>query len=870
MRQDYESLLETAIRAIHITEPDTAEISASARRVADRLGIESTSSLKTRDIENCADVQEMLPSYRAGTLSDARALLIRAHLRDCGECHSPYVAGPGRAALDWSAPKMASTFSRNPSVFSWALAPTLAVLVLMVFVYRAFWQVPAGVRAEVESIAGSAYRFSDGGELSLSAGDILSEGEQLRTSGGAHAVLRLSDGSTVEVNERSVLEVRARGRNMTVAVDEGAVIVQAAKRTSGHLYVKTPDCRVAVTGTVFSVDAGIKGSRVAVLEGTVDVTHAGTETVMHAGDQVTTNDNLNQEPVAQQIAWSHDLDRYLPLLAQFSVLQHRIDQIPSPKLRYTSDLLARVPSNTLLYVSIPNLGGFVSEANDIFHDQLKQSPALQQWWEAGSHHNTAELDALVDKIRKVSEYLGDEVVIVGVPQPNNPGFAIVADLQKSGLGDVLRQQLPVAGSGPALVMFDETSLAAATASSQSKPGKYALIRQHEVVFSNSVSILKQMNAQLNGSASGFATGEFGKQILAAYNRGAGVIFAADLHQMVHTASNTGHDDVRRQNAMKDSGLEEVRYLIAEHRERNGLPENHVNLQFAGTRHGVSSWLAGPAPIGSLEFVTPNASIAVAFLSKDPAAIADDILKMTQQDTAGGEASGNKGWSETEAKLQISVRNDLAANLGGDFLLSLDGAVLPTPAWKAVIEVRNAGQIEKTLERLADAIRNQGAGNGARNTVIQSNQINDQTFYSIRDLTSGSIFAQYVFADGYMIIAPDRALLMQALQTHASGNSLARSAAFRALLPKDENANYSAIAYQDIGPVLTPLLSHLNWESAEALSQLAADGRPTAICAWGKDNRIEVSSDSHLFGFDLLALEALVHPGNKQRDKGVHE
>ena len=37
------------------------------------------------------------------------------------------------------------------------------------------------------------------------------------------------------------------------------------KRTSGHLYVKTPDCRVAVTGTVFSVDSGMKGSRVAVL-----------------------------------------------------------------------------------------------------------------------------------------------------------------------------------------------------------------------------------------------------------------------------------------------------------------------------------------------------------------------------------------------------------------------------------------------------------------------------------------------------------------------------------------------------------------------------------------------------------------------------
>jgi hypothetical protein len=500
---------------------------------------------------------------------------------------------------------------------------------------------------------------------------------------------------------------------------------------------------------------------------------------------------------------------------------------------------------------------------------LKQSSALQQWWEAGSHHNTAELDALVEKLHQVSEYLGDEIVIVGVQQPNHPGFAIVTDLQKSGLSDVLRQQLPISGSAPAIVVFDEASLAAIPASPQSRPGQYALIRQHEAVFSNSVEILKQMNLQLNGGASGFATGGFGQQISAAYSRGAGVILAADLHQILHTGSDLSHDNLRRQNALEKTGIDEVKYLIAEHRERNGLPENHVNLQFAGTRQGAASWLAGPAPIGSLEFVTPNASIAVAFLSKDPAAIADDIMRMANPDKAGGDAS-NSDWSEAEAKLQISVRNDLAANLGGDFLLSLDGAVLPTPAWKAVIEVRDAGQLEKTLERLADAIRNKSGGNHAHNIVIQSSQINDQTFYSIRDLISGSTVAQYTFADGYMLMAPDRALLMQALHTHASGDSLAHSAAFKALLPKDENANYSAIAYQNIGPVLTPLLSHFSGESAQALNQLAADGRPTAICAWGKDDRIEAASNSHLFGFDLLALEAIVHPGNKQPATNVSE
>ena len=122
----------------------------------------------------------------------------------------------------------------------------------------------------------------------------------------------------------------------------------------------------------------------------------------------------------------------------------------------------------------------------------------------------------------------------------------------------------------------------------------------------------------------------------------------------------------------------------------------------------------------------------------------------------------------------------------------------------------------------------------------------------------------------MIVAPSRALLMQALQTQASGDSLGRSTAFRALLPKDENDNYSAIGYQNLSPVLTPLLSSFSGETANALSQLAADARPTAICAWGKDSRIEVASDSRLFGFDVLTLGALMNAGNNHGSTSVRE
>jgi hypothetical protein len=379
-------------------------------------------------------------------------------------------------------------------------------------------------------------------------------------------------------------------------------------------------------------------------------------------------------------------------------------------------------------------------------------------------------------------------------------------------------------------------------------------------------LLKQMNAQLNAGASGFAMGEFGQQIASAYGRGAGVILAADVHQILRNRPNPLGAARTSQRALESSGMDGVRYLIAEHRETNGQPENHLNLQFSGPRQGVASWLAAPAPIGSLDFVTPNASIAVALLSKDPTAIADDIMNMALPD----DGAPNDDWKEAEAKLQINIRDDLAANLGGDFLLSLDGPVLPTPAWKVVIEVRDSEQFEKTLERLAESVRNQAQGKQSHTIAIASSEVTGQRFYSVRDVTSGSTVAQYTFADGYMIMAPSRALLMVALHAHANGDSLARSATFKALLPQDENANYSAVAYQNLRPVLTPLLSQFGGESAEAVRQMAADARPTAICVWGKESRIESASNSHLFGFDFLTLGALLHPGNKQPDTSVKE
>ena len=254
-----DEVLNQAIHAVRAGEPDSEAIASSAARISDRLGIAMRNQSAVEQIRSCEDVRHLLDAYRQGTLSEARSLLVKAHLGDCGACLRVFRQGEKAAAVNWSAPivRNKTVVVRRP--LGWALAFTFALLATVAFVYRAYWQVPPGVRAEVQSIDGSAYLISNGGDHKLSPGATLNEGDRLRTTGASRAVIRLSDGSTVEVNERTALEVGARGRDMTVSLDGGDVIVQAAKRTSGHLYVRTPDCRVAVTGTVFTVECRPQG-----------------------------------------------------------------------------------------------------------------------------------------------------------------------------------------------------------------------------------------------------------------------------------------------------------------------------------------------------------------------------------------------------------------------------------------------------------------------------------------------------------------------------------------------------------------------------------------------------------------------------------
>ena len=135
-----------------------------------------------------------------------------------------------------------------------------------------------------------------------------------------------------------------------------------------------------MTGTVFSVESGVKGSRVSVIEGQVQVNENGSETVLHPGQQHSTG--LSMEPVSlrEEFSWSRDADKHIALMREMSAFVKDLHSVPTPNLRYSSRLLGVVPASTAVYATLPNIGRALGDAQQIFRQRVAQSPVLQEWW----------------------------------------------------------------------------------------------------------------------------------------------------------------------------------------------------------------------------------------------------------------------------------------------------------------------------------------------------------------------------------------------------------------------------------------------------------------------------------------------------------
>src|SRR5882672_8340727 len=275
------------------------------------------------------------------------------------------------------------------------------------------------------------------------------------------------------------------------------------------------------------------------------------------------------------------------------------------------------------------------------------------------------------------------------------------------------------------------------------------------------------------SASHFAETPLSQQVVHSYQQGAGWLFCADMEQIV------AHNVQDGSNHQPPPEIGDVRYLMMERREVGGKTENRAALTFASERRGIASWLAAPASMGSLEFVSPNATMVNAAVIKNPRSIVEELF----QAIGSKDSNFPQELSKFEAKTGVRVLDDITAPLGGEVVFAFDGPVLPTPRWKVVFEVYDPATLQSTIGKLVDGFNREAhASDGSLHLAQQ--QTGSQPYYTLRNSKQPNFEIDYTYVDSYLIAGPDVATLFRAIRDRQAGNTLTHSQAFQALLPSD--------------------------------------------------------------------------------------
>ena len=778
--------LEQAVCEVRDETVDDAVMEAAAARVWARLSATAAATHSASSvIRNCADFQALIPEFRAGRLTEARTMLLQDHLHQCVACRHIFEG----KVVTMPPPQVVR---RTRHVGRWALVATV-VLAAGVTVWWAVNQ--NGERtghAIVQSLDGTLFAVSADGIHPLLKGQDLPNDVELRTAKDSDAVLVLADGSQVEMRERSSLSTSRSASDLTVHLGRGSVIVQAAHRSKGHLYVDTAACRVAVTGTLFGVPAGMKGSRVSVVQGEVHVTQDNQEKILHGGDQTVTSTSVEPEPVGTEVSWSRNREQLLKLLS------NSLKQVRMPALRYDSKLLGRLPASTTLFVSIPNLAQYLTDAESVLGEKMGANPQLRSLW-------NSRLGAAVEMLRTGSEYLGDEIDIVA---GGGQGPVLAAEQRREGFDEFLHKKgvpLTVLNRGGVLLFGPERSSVEAAA------------------------------AQLD---SGFSSKPLYSRILESYREGAGLLIWADLAQ----------------TRMPVQG---ARYFFAEQKESGGQMVASAALGFDGPRTGIAAQLADPSPMGSLDYVSPDALVVLGFVVKDPGAIVDAALSIPQ----GSLAAAQQTLADERRQKGFDVRDDLAASLGGEFAFAVDGPLMPVPSWKLVSEVYDPNRFQATLQKFVDTHNREIAQTGKKPLRTAQENVDGHTYYTIAAVDSGPLMeAHYTFDQGYLVAGPTRALVSQALRLKTAGTSIKHSSKFLALTPRDQHVNFSAVIYQNLGTSMAPLAALAgafmhqggNGRGGNMLQGLS-DVKPTLYAVYGGPDSITMTANGDVLASTLANL-----------------
>lgn len=579
-------------------------------------------------------------------------------------------------------------------------------------------------------------------------------------------------------------------------------------------------------------------------------------------------------PSPAQDKWSELNQKYPGLVDEFGVLYQKLQQgVTFPPARSQSRLLPLLPAGTIAYAAAPNYGDALRQALAIFRGELKQSAALRDWWQHGEPATSGpKFEAALEKFSQLSDYLGEEVVISAEMDPKQPRFLALAAVRKPGLRpllqDLLSQLSESSKDKPNLRIVDPQELAAdpalkvrpcaQTDKTKCTPEErraseqlLVLVRPDYVLAASDADTLRSFNTRLDRGPGDFASSDFGKRLLQAYGGGAELLAAADLRAII---SQIPFPQPKDRATFERTGFADLKYLVWETRHATGQFTSESELSFGAPRHGIASWLAEPAPLGSLEFVPPSAMMVSALMLKSPVEIFDDVRDLST-------ASDPKGFAKLdqyEQALNLNLRNDLLRHLGGEITFELDD-VTPTQAvWRAVLGVKDPVRLQQGITTLLQAMLN---------VSPQIKQEDGVTYYVLR-APSGKTTTEfaYAFEDGYLVAGPGRATVADAIHLHRTGAGLAKSQRYRDALPPGHSPEASAVFFRDPVAMAAVQLRTLGPAYSNPLAQFMGQGAPAVLSAYADSNTIRGASTSGTSDAGVAAIIAAIAIPNLLRSR----
>lgn len=886
MKKNTETILDEVTNDIRNEQVSSSVVNAAADRVWARVSAENAkpaSDLKIEPvaverIESCTDFQSLIPAYLNGSLSEARSLLLVDHTHECIPCRRAMKEARSKGAAPARANTTARRYSIQPVVLRWGIAAALVIgfgLLALPFIQR-YGPFGGPLEATVEAAEGKVYQIADIQSTPVQNGDKLQKGERLRTAKDARALVRLGDGSLIEMKDRSELWVNRNTQGTTIHLNRGSIVVEAAKQRDERLFVDTGDSLVSVTGTVFSVNSGTKGSRVSVIEGEVHFEHKGNERVLRPGDQATTSSSIEPIAIKEEVAWSRNASNYTAMLAGLADLRKDLSKVQQPGVRTSTHLLDLMPEDTVIYAALPNLTATIAESHRIMQERLSQNAALRQWWEQNRDRGRGPgVEEVISTINEFGEYLGDEIAVsVSMDLNGEPTSPLVlAELKNSsGFREVIEQQIAKHGGNrsrkPNVSFVDDplTAVAATPESSKKIDEVYIWIQNNLFAASPKLKQLQDLARLVqSGATSGFTASPFHNRIAQVYQEGAGLVVAANLQKVIDRAKveiTKGKDAAQKESALQQLGILNLKYFALDQKDSQGKTQTRAVLSFNEAQRGVPSWLAAPEPMGSLEYISPDANVVAGFVVRNPTALVDDLLGVVE--TVAPDLRNNL--NRLQAERGLDIRKDFAAPLGGEFAFAIDGPILPTPSWKMVFEVNDPEHLRQTLERVVAEINKEAAKFGKAGLIWERADISGRTYYTLRSADFG-VEVSFAYVNGYMIVGPSRALIERSVRSQEAGYTLLRSARFIAGLPADGSANFSALFYHNLAPLVQPFAeriassaNNLPQEQQQAIKAMAADMPPTLAYAYARGDSITFAANTEggPFGLSPATLLGMPH------------